>query len=221
MPLPKRGPHLRKRPPSPRPRAHGHSAAPSFRTQADAPSVGRSGGVPQRRPGRTAAQARACERATRPGEAASPTGPRRSTQSPHHAKNRQNRTDRASTDARPRPKPPVPNPDSSPALSPPNSASHRWSTHPSQIRHQPTRHARPARCRRPAPGPPAPAWANPHHIYLAGRGRGVRREAADPPSSKAQAGSGKPAGGGAAACCAHGRNPWNETHGAKHIEGNT
>ena len=124
---------------------------------------------------------------------------------------------RSSLHRRPTPPSAVPTPDSSPALSPPNSASHRWSTHPSQIRHQPTRHARPARCRRPAPGPPAPAWANPHHIYLARRGRGVRREAADPPSSLSP--GGKPRKHPTA-----GRRPValrEETHGAKQMEGNT
>ena len=52
-------------------------------------------------------------------------------------------------------------------------------------------------------------------VYLAGRGRGVRREAADPPSSKAQAQSGKRPGAG--------RRPValrEETHRAKHREGN-
>jgi hypothetical protein len=125
--------------------------------------------------------------------------------------------DRACTDARPRLQPPVPTPDSSPALPPPPSASHRCSTHPSQIRHQPTRHARPARCRRPAPGPPAPAWANPHHIYLARRGRGVRREAADPPSSLSPGGKPrKQPGAGPRPVALRG-----ETHRAKQMERNT
>jgi hypothetical protein len=166
--------------------------------------------------GRTAAQARARERATRPGEAASPTGPRSSTQSPHHAKSRQNRTDRASTDARPRLQPPVPTPDSSPALSPPPSASPRWSTHRSQIRHQSTHHPRPC----PVAAAPPPAHQHPPgltpHVYLAGRGRGVRREAADPPSSLSP--GGKPRKHPKA-----GRRPValrGETHGTKQMEGN-
>ena len=117
----------------------------------------------------------------------------------HHAQNRQNR--RSSLHRRPTP--PSASRPYSRFLARPIPASLRVASMvdpPSQIRHQPTHHAPPARCRRPAPGPPAPAWANPHHIYLARRGRGVRREAADPPSSKAQAGSEKQAGGGAAAC---------------------
>ena len=49
-------------------------------------------------------------------------------------------------------------------------------------------HARPPpACRRPASGPPASLPGLPCPIYLAGRGRGVQREAVDPPSSKAQA----------------------------------
>lgn len=184
MPLPKRGPHLRKRTPS---------------------RSGRGG----RSPGA------AGERALRPNVVASSTGPRSSTQSPHHAKNRKNRTDRACTDARPRLQPPVPY-SRFLALSPPNSASPRWSTHPSQLRHQPTRHARPARCRRPAPGPPAPAWANPHHIYLARRGRGVRRESGGPPFLQAQAGSGKQAGAGRRPVALRA-----ETHRTKQMERNT
>jgi hypothetical protein len=41
-------------------------------------------------------------------------------------------------------------------------------------------------CRRPASGPSSFAWAA-CQIYPASRGRGVQREAVDPPSSKAQA----------------------------------
>ena len=50
-------------------------------------------------------------------------------------------------------------------------------------------HARPSlpACRRPASGPPASRLGCPARCYLAGRGRGVQREAVDPPSSKAQA----------------------------------
>jgi hypothetical protein len=78
-----------------------------------------------------------------------------------HSKPTRNRTDRAPTDARPRVQPPVPTSDSSPALSPPPSASHRWSTHPSQIRHQPTHHA-------PLPVAAAPP---PAHQHLPGQTR--------------------------------------------------
>jgi hypothetical protein len=126
----------------------------------------------------------------------------------HHAKSQQNRTDRASTDARPRLQPPRPY---SRFLARPIPASLGVVSMVDPPVSNPTPiHASPPplpRCRRPAPGPPTPAWANPPHVYLTGRGRGVRREAADPPSSQAQAGSGTWGGGGAAACCAQGRNP--------------
>jgi hypothetical protein len=57
-----------------------------------------------------------------------------------------------------------------------------------------------SRCRRPASGPQAHRLGH-QQVYLESRGRGVRREAADPPSSQAQAQSEIGAGGGAAACC--------------------
>jgi hypothetical protein len=46
-----------------------------------------------------------------------------------------------------------------------------------------------AQIRLPPPrlGPTAPTWLT-HQVYLAGRGRGVRREAADPPSSQSPGG---------------------------------
>ena len=50
----------------------------------------------------------------------------------------------------------------------------------------------------PPPALPLPAWAV-LPVFLAGRGRGVQREAVDPPSSKAQGHPGSQAGGGAAA----------------------
>jgi hypothetical protein len=58
-------------------------------------------------------------------------------------------------------------------------------------RTSPTHHQ--ARHHTPAQAAAAPPPAQPHHagaalpVYLAGRGRGVQREAVDPPSSKAQA----------------------------------
>jgi hypothetical protein len=136
MPLPKRGPHLRKRPPSPSPPRPG---APRIRAQARTPSVGRTGG--SRSAGRGGHQPRP-ERVSVPRG----LGRRRRRQGPAAAHSRPttrrpDRTDdRASTDARPRLQPPVPTPDSSPAPTPPPSASPRWSTHRSQIRHQPTHH---------------------------------------------------------------------------------
>jgi hypothetical protein len=54
-----------------------------------------------------------------------------------------------------------------------------------------------------------------HQVYLDGRGRGPAQRGG-PPSSKAQAGSGKRAGGGAAACSRLRRTPRNE-----HLETNT
>jgi hypothetical protein len=139
-PLPKRGPHLRKRTPS---------------------RSGRGG----RSPGA------AGERALRPNVVASPTGLRSSTQSPHHAKIRQNRTDRASTDARPRLQPPVPTSDSS--QSPPASASPRWSTHPVS-QHIPIHASRsPCPVAAAPPRPTSTRLGKPAHIYLARRGRGA------------------------------------------------
>ena len=190
-------------------------AGPGFRARARAGGWERRGAPPRRR-GRPQPRRGAGERARARTAAASPTGPRSSTQSPHHAKSRQNRTDRACTDARPRLQPPVPTPDSSPALSPPPSASPRWSTHRSQIRHQSTHHPRPC----PVAAAPPPAHQHPPgltpHVYLAGRGRGVRREAADPPSSLSP--GGKPRKHPKA-----GRRPValrGETHGTKQMEGN-
>ena len=205
-PLPKRGPHLGKRPPLARP--------PDARPPE--PSVSRAGAGRQlaRGSGRRHAAGAGCspgaatrERATTPEEGASATGPRSSTQSPHHAKTRQNRTDRASTDARPRLQPPVPTPDSSPALSPPPSASPRWSTHRSQIRHQSTHHTRPC----PVAAAPPPAHQHPPGLtrptftwQVEEGGSGAKRRTPLPRKPRREA---ETAGGGAAACCAQGRNP--------------
>ena len=54
-------------------------------------------------------------------------------------------------------------------------------------------------CRRPVSGLPPSRLGCPARCLFAGRGRGVQREAVDPPSSKAQAQSEIWAGGGAAA----------------------
>jgi hypothetical protein len=215
MPLPKRGPHLRKRPPSARPRARGHRRPELSR--AGGRAVGRQDGVAQRRPGRAEAQARARERAKRPGEAASPTGPRSSTQSPHHTKSRQNRTDRPTTDARLRLQPPVPTPDSSPALSPPPSASPRWSTHRSQIRHQSTHHNRPC----PVAAAPPPAHQHPpgqtrttFTWHVEEGGSGAKRRTPLPPKPRREAKERSGAGRRPVALRA-------ETHRAKQMERNT
>jgi hypothetical protein len=65
-----------------------------------------------------------------------------------------------------------------------------------------------------------PAWAGPSRFYLDSRGRGVRREAADSPSSKAQAGSQgntRRRGGGLLRSWEKPieRNRWRETQGGK------
>jgi hypothetical protein len=201
MPLPKRGPHLGKRPPSPSPPPA--RRRPELSRRRATPPVARRGGVPQRRPGRTAAQARARERATRPGEAASPTGPRSSTQSPHHAKNRQNRTDRACTDARPRLQPPVPTPDSSPypRLTPGRTPM----VEPPVSNQTPTHPSRPP-CPLPPPRPrPTSTRLGKPAPHLPGTSRkGVPCVSRGPPSSKAPAQNEKPPAGGAAACCSPG-----------------
>jgi hypothetical protein len=62
--------------------------------------------------------------------------------------------------------------------------------------------------------PHRPAWTA-HQVYLAGRGRGVRCGAADPPCSKAQAGRQGNTRGGAAGCSRLGRTPRDE-----HLETN-
>jgi hypothetical protein len=76
-------------------------------------------------------------------------------------------------------------------------------------------------CRRPASGPlQLPAWAGPSRFTWQVEEGGVRRKAADPPSSKAQAGSrkrGRGRGGGLLRSGAKPieRNRWSETDGAK------
>jgi hypothetical protein len=62
----------------------------------------------------------------------------------------------------------------------------------------------------PPEAPPASRLGWPVQVYLAGRGRGVQREAVDPPSSKAQAQSGKRPKGGAAARSRLERTPRDE-----------
>jgi hypothetical protein len=72
----------------------------------------------------------------------------------------------------------------------------------------------------PRPRPSSTRLGWPVQVYLDGRGRGVRREAADPPSSKAQAvskGNTRGRGGGPLRSRTKPieRNGWNETQGAK------
>jgi hypothetical protein len=155
------------------------------------------------------------ERALRPNVVASPTGPRSSTQSPHHAKNRQNRTDRASTDARPRLQPPVPTSDSSPTLPRPPSASPRWSTHRSHSTYQSTHHTRPC----PVAAAPPPAQQHPpgQTRPIPGTSRkGGQRNALAPLSRKPRREAKEAPGGGAAARSRLRRTPRNE-----HQETNT
>ena len=71
----------------------------------------------------------------------------------------------------------------------------------------------------PPPALPPHAWAA-LQIYLAGRGRGVQREAVDPPSSKAQAPSQTRAGGGAAARSPPRTNTKRRTPRTEHPEAN-
>jgi hypothetical protein len=186
-PLPKRGPHLRKRTPSPL------------------------------RPGRVAAQGRRVrERALWPEVVASPTGPRSSTQSPHHAKNRQNKN-RSSPDRRPTP------PSASRPyfrfLARPTPASLRVASmvDPPVSQHIPIHASHPPlpRCRRPAPAHQhPPGQTRPTFTRHVEEGGPAQR--GGPPSSKAQAGSEEQAVGGAAARSRLRRTPRNE-----HQETNT
>jgi hypothetical protein len=115
--------------------------------------------------------------------------------------------DRASTDARPGLQPlplPIPRPPY-PRLTP-----RRLDGRPTRLKSDtnPPITPAPARCRRPAPGPPAPAWADPHHIYLARRGRGGPARSGGPPlPPKPRRDAKETPRGGAAARCAQGRNP--------------
>jgi hypothetical protein len=107
----------------------------------------------------------------------------------NHRPTRDTRTARAPTDAptqhpRPPPTPPLPR------LAPQTALRVASTVHPlgSQTRTSSSLVCPvPAlACRRPAPGPSAPRLGWPVQVYLDGRGRGVRRAAADPPSSQAQ-----------------------------------
>jgi hypothetical protein len=99
----------------------------------------------------------------------------------------------------------------SPALAPAASPRVTSTVHSSTLQ----THPQPNRSAFPAPVAAAPPQALPAsrlgwpiQVYLAGRGRGVRREAADPPSSRSPRGKPRETPeGGAAACCAQGRNP--------------
>jgi hypothetical protein len=77
------------------------------------------------------------------------------------------------------------------------------------------------RCRRPAPGPPAPAWANAPRLPGRSRKGGPARSGGPPFLPEPRREAKETPEGGAAACCAQGRNTWNETNGGKQMEGNT
>jgi hypothetical protein len=80
----------------------------------------------------------------------------------------------------------------------------------------------------PAPVAAAPPQATqasrlgwPVQVYLAGRGRGVRREAADSPSSQSPGGTPrKHPEAGRRPVALNGETHWNETDGGKQMEGN-
>jgi hypothetical protein len=147
-PLPKRGPHLRKRTP---PAAAGAAAAQAPRVRVHS--------------GRTWWHRR--------------QGPQQHTVAPSREEPTEitRRTDRTEPiEHRPRPTPPSASRPYFRFLARPTPASLRVASmvDPPVSQHIPIHASHPPRprCRRPAPGPPAPAWANPPHIYLARRGRG-------------------------------------------------
>ena len=191
------------------------------------PGIGRAGarrrlprGAGRRRAaaGRAPAHAPRVRASRRPTAAAAPTRPRSSRQPrPPH------------TPSRHRQKPIEPPPTPDPALPPPSLLPTPPAPDPpppprrldgaptgSHNTHQPTHHTLPLpRCRRPAPGPPAPAWAGPPRFtWRVEEGRPAQRGGL--PSSKAQARSEKQARGGAAACSRLRRTPRDE-----HQETNT
>jgi hypothetical protein len=195
--LPKRGPHLGKRPPPLRPRGRAPRRPPGFAGSCVRRQVGRSGGVPPRE--RVSGQRRLRRPHRRHGPAAAHSRP----------------TTRRAHRTEPIEPPPTPDPAFSlPPLLPiarppyPRLPPRRLDGSPTGLKSDTNPRIPPAR---PVAAAPPPAHQHPPgltpHVYLARRGRGVRREAADPPSSKARAGSEKQAGGEATACCAQSRNP--------------
>jgi hypothetical protein len=150
-----------------------------------------------------------------PNVVASPTGPAAAHSSPITR-----RTDRTEPiEHRPRPTPPSASRPYFRFLARPTPASLRVASmvDPPVSQHIPIHASHPPRprCRRPAPGPPAPAWANPPHIYLARRGRGASATRW-PPFLESPGGKRKTTVGGAAARSRLRRTPRNE-----HQETNT
>src|SRR5918996_2538356 len=191
MPLPKRGPHLRKRTPSPQPPRRGRSPG------AACVSMHSAGG------GGTAELALRSTTHS-PGPPATNAEPT-PTQTDRPAPTRDHAVRRPSDAARP---PPVPATNSCPPHPSP-SASPRWLTHRSQRTPTHAAHAAPAPLPPPRPGPPAPAWADPSRFYLNGRGRGASATRW-PPFLESPGGKRKTAGGGAAARSRLRRTPRNE-----------
>jgi hypothetical protein len=138
---------------------------------------------------------------------------------------RDTRTARVPSTPDPAPLPTTTATPTSPPPRPRNSPSCRLDgSPPSPLGHSPPCRSSPLpRLRLPPPRlrpPPASRLGWPVQVYLAGRGRGVRRKAADPPSSKAQAGrQGNTLRRGG--CLLRSwkkpieRNRWSETNGGK------
>jgi hypothetical protein len=129
--------------------------------------------------------------------------------------------------------PPTPDPPPSPAstaTSPPGSSSQlrprvASGFTPSRLLDThllvPHRPAPPSLAAAPPEAPPAPRLGWPVQV-LPGRSRkgGPARSGGPPFLAKARREAKETPDGGAAACCAQGRNPWSETDGGKHNEGN-
>ena len=190
-PLPKRGPHLRKRTPSPQPPRRGRSPG------AACVSMHSAGG------GGTAELAL---RSTTPLPRPPPRTPSRHQHKPIDPHRH------ATTPSAARPTPPVRRPSLLPTPARPTRLhQRRLDGSPTVLNaHQPTPHTLPLpRCRRPALAPPAPAWAHPSRFYLNGRGRGASATRW-PPFLESPGGKRKTAGGGAAARSRLRRTPRNE-----------
>jgi hypothetical protein len=159
-PLPKRGPHLCKRPPLAHPAAGPPRLPGGFaRWRARRRLAGaRGAAAPLGRAAAQAPRARACTTPdsggiadTRPATAPRPP-PRADTTESSEPRRRPT----PPSASRPTPNPPSPQPGRFPPRRPDCSPTGAHNTH------QPTHHTLPLpRCRRPAPGPPAPAWAGP------------------------------------------------------------
>ncbi len=197
-PLPKRAPHLCKRPPL----AHPAAGPPR-------PPGGFARGRTRRRlagaRGAAAPLGRAAAQAPRARACTTPDGRGIADTRPATAPSRPATHPRADT-TEPSEPPPTPDPAFRLLLLPPPPRPGRFpprrldcSPTGSHNTHQPTHHTLPLpRCRRPAPGPLAPAWADPSRFYLDGRGRGASATRWPPflesPGGKRKTGRGR--GGG-------------------------